>query len=228
MVAFHLQRPAKDTNRINSSPPTPPQPHHLIMQVVLCTVLAVLATLTVAQENAQTRIANSLVECYQDNLIYERDNRLPMTSNMLIELIRKVEDSNEFTGDIRQLSVQLVHRFRQDGIERAPGVFSSAAIIPFSPSGFQFSKHRILLSRLLQGNAVNFPNATLTTQERVSFPFANAILSLSALHQIEDSLTLTYPSHYSSWVTNVDLIGTSSTVCPSLYDVLIRRPTSAW
>lgn len=132
-------------------------------------LLAVLIPCAVVsgQENVQTRIANSLVECYQDSLIFERDNRLPMTINMMIELIRKVEDSNEFTGDIRQLAVQMVHRFRQDGIERAPGVFTSPTIIPFSPSGFQFSKHRILLSRLLQGNAISFPNATLTTEERV-------------------------------------------------------------
>lgn len=131
-------------------------------------LLVVLATTTYAQENAQTRIAPSLTECYQDNLIFERDNRLPMTANMLIELIRKVEDSPDYSGDIRQLSVQLIHRFRQDGIERAPGVFNSPTIIPFSPSAFQFSKHRIILSRLLQGNAIAFPNATLTTQERVS------------------------------------------------------------
>lgn len=132
-------------------------------------LLVVLSITTIyAQENAQTRIAPSLTECYQDNLIFERDNRLPMTANMLIELIRKVEDSPDYSGDIRQLSVQLIHRFRQDGIERAPGVFNSPTIIPFSPSAFQFSKHRIILSRLLQGNAIAFPNATLTTQERVS------------------------------------------------------------
>lgn len=138
-----------------------------IRAVLVAALLATIPCYVWAQENAQTRIANSLVECYQDSLVFERDNRLPMTSQMLIELIRKVEDSNEFTGDIRQLAVQMVHRFRQDGIERAPGVFSSPTIIPFSPSGFQFSKHRILLSRLLQGNAISFPNATLTTQERV-------------------------------------------------------------
>lgn len=136
--------------------------------VALATNILLLGYPVAGQENAQTRIANSLVECYDDNFIFERDNRLPMTTNMLIELVRKVEDSNEFTGDIRQLAIQLVHRFRQDGIERAPGVFSSPSIIPFSPSGFQFSKHRIILSRLLQGNAISFPNATLTTQERVS------------------------------------------------------------
>lgn len=134
--------------------------------------LAVLSISAVTgQENAQTRIPNSLLECYEDSFIFERDNRLPMTSNMLIELIRKVEDSNEFTGDIRTLAVQLVHRFRQDGIQRAAGVSLSPSVIPFSPSAFQFSKHRLLLSRLIQGNAISFPNATLTTQERVSGEF---------------------------------------------------------
>lgn len=132
-------------------------------------ILAVLSISAVTgQENAQTRIPHSLMECYEDALVFERDNRLPMTTNILIELIRKIEDSNDFTGDIRTLAVQLVHRFRQDGIERAPGVSTSPFIVPFSPSGFQFSKHRLLLSRLIQGNAVSFPNATLTIQERVS------------------------------------------------------------
>lgn len=144
------------------------------MNLVVLLTLGLIALIgsCAGQENAQTRIAPSLLECYQDNLIFERDNRLPMTTNMLIELVRKVEDSAEFSGDIRQLAVQMVHRFRQDGIERAPGVFNSPTIIPFSPSGFQFSKHRILLSRLLQGNAISFPNATLTTQERVCIELA--------------------------------------------------------
>lgn len=153
------------------------------MMVRTAVLLAVLLTgcCVSGQENAQTRIANSLVECYQDNLVFERDNRLPMTINMMIEIIRKVEDSNEFRGDIRQLAVQMVHRFRQDGIERAPGVFTSPTIIPFSPSGFQFSKHRIILSRLLQGNAIAFPNATLTTQERVRYPYSTMLIGLSYL-----------------------------------------------
>lgn len=123
------------------------------------------------QENVQTRVAPSLLECYQNPDLFERDNRLPMTMNMLIELIRKVEDAPEFNQDMRQLSVALLHRFRQDGIVRAPGVQNIAGVLPFSPIQFHFTKHRILFSRLLPGNAQSFPNATLTPMERCSLHF---------------------------------------------------------
>lgn len=118
------------------------------------------------QENAQTRIPNSLAECYENPEIYERDNRLPATINTLIELIRKVEDSNEYNRDIKDIAITLLHRFRMDGIEHAKGNFRGS-VLPFSPSGYQFSKHRLLLSRLIPGNANGFPNDTLTAVERV-------------------------------------------------------------
>lgn len=86
---------------------------------------------------------------------------------MLIEIIRKVEDTPGINLDMRQMALALTHRFRLDGIERAPGAINPG-VTPFSPSGFQFSKHRLILSRLLPGNAINFPNGTLTTAEQVS------------------------------------------------------------
>lgn len=135
----------------------------------LCVVLMLIVAISGvrAQENAQTRIPVSLAECYENPAIYERDNRLPATINTLIELIRKIEDSPGYTQDLRQVATSILHRFRLDGIERAPGVFQQT-VLPFSPSGYQFSKHRLLLSRLIPGNAFNFPNNTLNTVERVS------------------------------------------------------------
>lgn len=118
------------------------------------------------QENAQTRIPNSLAECYENAEIYERDNRLPATINVLIDLIRKIEDSPNYTQDIRQVAVSLLHRFRMDGIKHASGNYHPT-VLPFSPSEFQFSKHRLLLSRLIPGSANNFPNNTLSAVERV-------------------------------------------------------------
>lgn len=134
--------------------------------VLLLSVTAALAQV----ENAQPRIAPALVECYRLGHIYDRNQRLPMTPNMLIELIRKIEDSPGFNQDIRQLAVSLVHRFRQDGIIPAPGVaLNQADILAFSPRDFSFPKHRVLLTRLVPGNAGGaFPNNTLTIQERVS------------------------------------------------------------
>jgi len=81
-------------------------------------VLAVLVAACAAQENAQHRVAPGLQQCYRNRALFERDNRLPMTPAMLIELVRKVEDSVGFNLDIRQMSTALLHRFRQDGIIR--------------------------------------------------------------------------------------------------------------
>lgn len=143
----------------------------MAVAIKLLTILSVLIVSTIAQENAQTRVPDSLAECYRDPFLLERDNRLPMTVNMLIELIRKVEDTFGLNQDIRTLAVSMLHRFRQDGIEREPRVISSRNVLPFSPSGFQFTKHRIILQNLIPGNAFNFPNSSLTSLERCSLHF---------------------------------------------------------
>lgn len=127
--------------------------------------------LTEAQENAQLQIPPSLVECYNTSYFMNRDNRLPYNLETLITLIEKVENSYGFDQDITQLSIALLHRFRQDGIQKAQGVVATPGVIPYSPTGFQFPKFRILLSRLIPGNALRFPNSTLTREERCSLHF---------------------------------------------------------
>lgn len=141
-------------------------PHRLAV-LLIGLLIAIALRQTNGQDNIQTRIPNSLAECYLNETIFNRDSRLPSNVNLLIEIIRKIEDSPGFNMDMRTLSASLVHRFRMDGIERAPGIFQ-ANVLPFSPSGFQFSKHRVLLSRLIPGATSNpFPNAALTIEERV-------------------------------------------------------------
>nr|XP_032293145.1 uncharacterized protein LOC6627116 isoform X2 [Drosophila virilis] len=142
--------------------------------VCLCLGLILTIGPVQAQENAQLQIPPSLIECYNTSYFMNRDNRLPSNMDTLISLIEKVEQSYVATGyqvDIRTVSVALLHRFRQDGIKRAPGVNAVNGVIPYSPTGFQFPKLRILLSSLLPGNANNFPNSSLTSTERCSLHF---------------------------------------------------------
>ncbi|KAH8403932.1 hypothetical protein KR215_006774 [Drosophila sulfurigaster] len=142
--------------------------------VCLCLGLILTISPAQAQENAQLQIPPSLIECYNTSYFMNRDNRLPANMDTLISLIEKVENSYVATGyqmDIRQVSVALLHRFRQDGIKRAAGVQAVSGVIPYSPTGFQFPKLRILLSLLLQGNANTFPNSSLTSTERCSLHF---------------------------------------------------------
>lgn len=142
--------------------------------VCLCLGLIMAIGSVQAQENAQLQIPPSLIECYNTSYFMNRDNRLPSNMDTLISLIEKVEQSYVATGyqvDIRTVAVALLHRFRQDGIRRAPGVTAVSGVIPYSPTGFQFPKLRILLSSLLPGNANNFPNSSLTSTERCSLHF---------------------------------------------------------
>lgn len=140
------------------------------MIIVLAVTIFGQQIIVLGQENAQTRIPNSLVECY-DPVIYQRDNRLPATINTLIELIRKVEYSTDYNRDIKEIAVSLLHRFRMDGIEQCQQCNFRSNVLPFGPSGFQFSKHRLLLSRLIPGNVNSFPNHTLSTVERCALHF---------------------------------------------------------
>lgn len=140
----------------------------MVIVLTVTTIIPGQHVIVLGQENAQTRIPNSLAECYENPEIYQRDNRLPATVNTLIELIRKVEYSNDYNRDIKEIAVSLLHRFRMDGIEHATGNFRGN-VLPFSPYGYQFSKHRLLLSRLIPGNVNGFPNNTLSSVERVNF-----------------------------------------------------------
>lgn len=91
------------------------------MRAVKCLLVLLLVATCSAQNNApnaQPRIAQVLQECYRNRTLFERDNRLPMTPNMLIELLRKVEDSPGFALTLQQFTVNLLHRFKQDGIIR--------------------------------------------------------------------------------------------------------------
>ncbi|KAH8363756.1 hypothetical protein KR200_007853 [Drosophila serrata] len=141
---------------------------------VVCLGVVLILGAVKAQENAMLQIPPSLVECYNTSFFMNRDNRLPANMDTLISLIEKVENNYATTGvqaDIRTVAVSLLHRFRQDGIKKAPGITAANGVLPYSPTGFQFPKFRILLSRLIPGNANSFPNSSLTSVERCSLHF---------------------------------------------------------
>lgn len=60
----------------------------------------------------------------------------------------------------------LIHSFRQDGIAPNPAIPDQDGISPYSPSGHQFVRFAETL-RLIPGNALMFPNNSITDVERV-------------------------------------------------------------
>nr|XP_050854964.1 uncharacterized protein LOC127065938 [Vespula vulgaris]XP_050854965.1 uncharacterized protein LOC127065938 [Vespula vulgaris] len=123
-----------------------------------------------AQENAVRTLSPSLRECYENKYLLERDNRLPHTLNTFIAILRKIENSEGLNMDLRSLSVAILHRFRQDGIRQNPSVVSQDGISPYAPTGHEFFRHAKTL-RFIQGNAILFPNNSITDIERCTLHF---------------------------------------------------------
>ncbi|XP_037914932.1 uncharacterized protein LOC119653884 isoform X2 [Hermetia illucens] len=139
---------------------------------VVLLVLSVLSVPTIrGQQNAQFRVPSSLVECYRNyNYLYAY-NRVPSTIGNLISMIQKVENDPNYSQDMRQIAIGLIQVFRQDGVERAPNVMATDTVLPYGPTGFQFPKFRVLISKLIPGNGYQFPNSSLSALERCSLHF---------------------------------------------------------
>lgn len=76
---------------------------------ILIAIIGVLCGVS-AQENAQRKLSNALLECYNTTEILLKDNHLPHNMHAFIAILRKIEDNPELQMDLRQLSVALLHR----------------------------------------------------------------------------------------------------------------------
>ncbi|XP_065347967.1 uncharacterized protein LOC135944740 [Cloeon dipterum] len=138
-------------------------------------VLAISVVLLIGCQyaTAQSRASRlPQVECYENRTLYERSLRIPATMSSFIALIDKIERLPGINMDLRVLTSTLFHRFRTDGIERDPLIPQPVdGVVPFMPSGFQNAKHRLLIEKLIPGSALNFPNSSLTNEERCGLHF---------------------------------------------------------
>lgn len=89
-----------------------------------------------------SQIHTHLIHCYRGN---ETEPWIGNTLQLLIELIRKVEDVNPTSLDIRLLSVNILHRMRVDGIEKAASIPETDLVTPYRANGIMEPKYRLLL-----------------------------------------------------------------------------------
>ncbi|PSN29613.1 hypothetical protein C0J52_26532 [Blattella germanica] len=122
-------------------------------------------------ENAQTRIPESLIECYRNQTLRHPENRPPMHIQTFIDLVRKVEKYQQNTEGVGILATSMLHRFRQDGIERSPDVVETEGVVPYAVKGNAFFKHRLILKYLISSNGYKFPNESLSQVELCTLHF---------------------------------------------------------
>ncbi|KAF5281458.1 hypothetical protein FQA39_LY17776 [Lamprigera yunnana] len=140
----------------------------MILKITLLFALTVLKVNS--QENAENYVAPALLECYNSTEILNREIRLPSSINVLIALLQKIESGPSKQND-RELAVELIHRFKQDGIVKTSTESNSPYVKPYGVLGVQADKNKIMLRKLIPGTAQNFPNSTLTIIERCSMHF---------------------------------------------------------
>ncbi|XP_050446645.1 uncharacterized protein LOC126849116 [Cataglyphis hispanica] len=95
-------------------------------------------------QDAYRNVASTLRECYENKYLLEKDNRLPHTLNTLIAILEKIENTKNLNMDLQSLTVGIMHRFRQDGIEKNPTVLQKSGVLPYS-AGRQAKKYLQIL-----------------------------------------------------------------------------------
>ncbi|XP_063977854.1 uncharacterized protein LOC135162868 [Diachasmimorpha longicaudata] len=144
-------------------------------------------SLVKAQENAQSKVSDGLLECYNNTFALLKENRLPHNMHAFIAIIRKIEENPGVNMDLRQLSVALLHRFRQDGIIISPEAFPQEGVTPYGTKGLQSHRHTQML-RMIPGNAVTFNNNSITLIERCTL-HSMVSSSIDTLHREDESST---------------------------------------
>ncbi|CAH0390255.1 unnamed protein product [Bemisia tabaci] len=124
------------------------------MEQGIVAFLLTFVTLFTSELNAQfsqirSEIPAALLDCYRYPELLQREHLLPMTTNVLIALIRKIERYQGTNLDARTTSLGLIHKFRIDGIERQPNVEHTEHIIPYATKRPEFFKQKLLLEKFL-------------------------------------------------------------------------------
>ncbi|KAK6619720.1 hypothetical protein RUM43_012478 [Polyplax serrata] len=129
-----------------------------------------------SETTAYPEIPKHLLECYMNDGIYHRANRLPNSYESFIDLLYKIEDSP--TGrniNARELSLVLLHYLKLDGIQSVQSHTKiSSNILPFAPSGDEYFKHRLILIGLVTRIDQSYMaaiNESLTAREMCNLHF---------------------------------------------------------
>ncbi|KAM0732480.1 N-acetylmuramoyl-L-alanine amidase [Formica fusca] len=86
-------------------------------------------------QDTYRNVASTLRECYENRYLLEKDNRLPHTLNTLIAILEKIENTENLNMDLQSLTIGIMHRFRQDGIEKNPTVLQQSGVLPYRAAG---------------------------------------------------------------------------------------------
>ncbi|XP_017779198.1 PREDICTED: uncharacterized protein LOC108564608, partial [Nicrophorus vespilloides] len=110
-----------------------------------------------------TAIPENLLNCYRSNVTKDLPQP-PLTTKLLIELIRKLE-FDKSSPHIRTLTNAVLHTAKYDGVRRTGGGDELDGIIPYRASGEHFYKYQFIVDHLTPGDTLQFPRDAINEVE---------------------------------------------------------------
>ncbi|KAJ8942391.1 hypothetical protein NQ318_016639 [Aromia moschata] len=146
-----------------------------------------------------TGVRPNLFQCYNASAlpgVLTANGRPPVTVNILIEFIRKLEDANP-TFTARELIVAILQRLRQDGIMTTGRLTDNSIGIPFSPKRLEAFKTTLILQRFLTNTSLELDYGDLDASEVCSLHY---MISSTIDNQLrnDESSTCARSSRYTS------------------------------
>ncbi|XP_034193344.2 uncharacterized protein LOC117610267 isoform X1 [Osmia lignaria lignaria] len=164
---------------------------------------------------SQIGIPAALRECYRNNSTL--NPKLPLNLRVIIDIIQKMERHSYTTMNMRIMSSAILHRFKFDGIEYQKDVRASDSILPFSGTGTQRTKHK-LMEELIPGNAEILPVHILSHAERCILH--QAISNTVLKYDIEGSNKICSQIIQSENLTGIS-VSTKTQSCPIQQGVIL-------
>jgi len=134
--------------------------------LALFAAVAVLASTTDAADDYPLKVPLLISVCYENQTISNRVNRLPLSMDNLIALVRKVEQHPATAlWTVAKMTGTLLRRFRYDGIIDNPVV--GPGLVPITRDTVETDKFS-LQWYLFPGHSNDFPEDALTQEEKCS------------------------------------------------------------
>ncbi|XP_076757832.1 uncharacterized protein LOC143427508 [Xylocopa sonorina] len=164
---------------------------------------------------SQRTIPESLRECYRDDAML--NSQLPMKLRILMDIIQKLEKYTYSKIDMKTMSSLILQRFKFDGIEYQKNVQATDGILPFSATGTQRIKQK-LIEELVPRSLETLPVEILSRAERCMLHRAISNTILTSDNEIQDK-----PCSQITKTENVTdkIISTNKWDCPQQQGVIL-------